>query len=65
MARKKGLGWKIFAIVIGAVVILSLGKPAADKAKDLLKGNGSDTQTEESVEDTTTAASINNFYEVC
>ena len=65
MARKKGLGWKIFAIVVGAVVILGLGKPAVDKAKDLLNKN--DTQTEESVEveDTTTAASIRTFYEVC
>lgn len=63
MKGRKSKGWKIFAIVVGAIVILSMGNSAVDKAKDLLGRN--DDTTQESVEDTTSTASINNFYEVC
>ena len=63
MKGRKSKGWKIFAIVVGAIVILASGNSALDKAKDLLGRN--DDTTQESVEDTTSTASINNFYEVC
>ena len=62
MKGRKSKGWKIFAIVVGSIIILSCGSSAMSNAKELLGRNEETTQ--ESVEDTTSTASVSNF-EVC
>lgn len=61
--KKKQMGWKIFAIAVGIIVIMGLGKPAVDNVKDLFSMPES---TEDSKESTlTNAAFVDDCFEVC
>ena len=65
MRKRKRLIWTIAAAFIGLIVIFGLGKDAITNAKDLFKKEETPpAETEESVDDTTTQASVDYDYDV-
>lgn len=63
--KKKKLIWTIAAVCLGLIVVFGLGSTAITNAKDFFnKNEESEPVVEETVDDTTTQASIDYDYEI-
>lgn len=63
---KKGTGWKIFAAIVGVVIVMGLGGNAIQNTKDLFNTQVESTEESESTKtnDNTNAVYVE-LFDVC